>query len=37
MTLLEFVIIGMMVSILSGSIYQKVETTIEQVDEISEE
>lgn len=37
MTLLVFVIIGMMVSILSGSIYQKVETTIEQVDEISEE
>lgn len=37
MTLLVFIIIGMMVSILSGSVYQKVETTIEQVDEISEE
>lgn len=37
MSLLVFVIIGMIVSILSGSIYQKVETTMEQVDEISEE
>lgn len=36
-SLLVFVIIGIIVSILSGSIYQKVETTIEQVDEIMEE
>ena len=35
-TLVVFMVIGMLVAILSSSVYQKVETTIEQVNEIRE-